>query len=406
MTSIETAISVDTAIVGAGPAGAAAAHALAANGHDVLLVDKATFPRDKFCGDGLTTLCLRQLEAMEFTASQLPSFTPIDGAVLRSPRGVIHEIPLPDGPGLYAAVARRSELDHALVTHAINAGARTHFGDRVVAARPGADGITLTLDSGATVDAKQCLAADGMWSPMRKLLGLEIDGYRGEWHAFRQYFENVGPKAASQLWIWFEPDILPGYLWSFPIGEGRANVGFGILRDGSIPTQEMKTLWPDLLSRPAVRDVLGETAVPESPHRAWPIPARVDQVPLTGPRTMFIGDAAAACDTLTGEGIGQALLTGREAAQALLDSADFPSAADAYTQQVKAELFADHKMAHTLGRLMSNSAVAEFALKAVGTNDWTRRNFGRWMFEDYPRAIVATPRRWKRGVFTGAGASV
>ncbi len=399
-------ISVETAIVGAGPAGAAAAHALARSGHDVLLIDKATFPRDKFCGDGLTTLCLRQLEAMGFEASQLPSFTPIQGAVLRSPRGAVHDIPLPDGPGLYAGVARRSELDDALVRYALDAGARSQFGDKVVGADPRSDGITLTLDSGTTIDASRCLAADGMWSPTRKLLGLEIDGYRGEWHAFRQYFENVGPDAAAQLWIWFEPDILPGYIWSFPIGEGRANVGFGILRDGSIPTQDMKTLWPDLLSRPHIRSVLGDSAVPESPHRAWPIPARVDQVPLVGPRTLFIGDAAAACDTLTGEGIGQALLTGREAAECLMTNNAFDDAARAYETRVRDELFADHKMASVLGRLMANTAVAEFALKAVGTNDWTRRNFGRWMFEDYPRAIVVTPRRWKRGVFSGAGASV
>jgi len=210
-------ISVDTAIVGAGPAGAAAAHSLASAGHDVLLIDKATFPRDKFCGDGLTTLCLRQLEEMGFSPSAIPSFTPVHAAVLHAP--------------------------------------------------------------------KQCIAADGMWSPVRKMLGLNTDGYRGEWHAFRQYFED-----------------------------GRANVGFGIMRGGDLSTQDMKALWPDLLQRPHIRKVLGENATPESPHRAWPIPARIDTAPLRGPRTMFVGDAATACDTLTGEGIGQALLTGREAA--------------------------------------------------------------------------------------------
>lgn len=398
---------VATAIVGAGPAGASAAYWLARSGHDVLLIDKASFPRDKFCGDGLTTLCLRELEKMNFSPTNVPSFTAVDGAVLHSPSGIRHDIPLPDGPGLYAAVARREELDAALVDHAVAAGATTRFSTKVTSIAPQHDSITLTADDGTEIHAKQCLAADGMWSPMRKLLGLHTDGYRGEWHAFRQYFTNVAPAAASELWIWFEPDVLPGYVWSFPVGDGRANVGFGILRGGDVSTQDMKTLWPDLLKRPHIREVLGSDATPESPHRAWPIPARIDTTPLIGARTMFVGDAATACDTLTGEGIGQALLTGREAASAILASPNhFGTAASAYESAVRAELVADHKMAHLLGKLMANPTIAEFALKAVGTNDWTRRNFGRWMFEDYPRALIATPKRWHRGMFTGPGAQL
>ena len=398
--------SVETVVVGAGPAGAAAAHLLASAGREVLLVDKSTFPRDKFCGDGLTTLCLRQLELMGVSVSELPSFAPVHGAVVRSPRGRVLDIPLPEGPGLFAAVARRSELDALLVDHALAAGAAGRFGLKVTNAEASSDAITIQTDDGDVIEAQQCIAADGMWSPMRKLLGLEIDGYRGEWHAFRQYFENVDEQAQKGLWIWFEPDVLPGYVWSFPIGGGRANVGFGILRGGEVSTQQMKTLWPDLLARPHIREVLGADAIPEAPHRAWPIPARVDSVPLTGPRTLFVSDAAAACDTLTGEGIGQALLTGRAAADALLRAGDFTVASANYREEIEDELFADHKMAEICGNLLSNELVAEMTLGLVDVNGWTRRNFGRWMFEDYPRAVIATPRRWRRGMFTGSGAAV
>ena len=398
--------STETVIVGAGPAGAAAAQLLGQAGRDVLLVDKATFPRDKFCGDGLTTLCLRQLEEMNVAVSDLPSFAPVNGAVLSSPDRRRYDIPLPEGPGLFAAVARRTELDALLVEHALTAGATSRFGTKVVDVDASQNGVSLRTDSGELIEAEQCVAADGMWSPMRKLLGLEVEGYRGEWHAFRQYFDNVSPDAADSLWVWFEPDLLPGYMWSFPIGGGRANVGFGILRGGSVSTQRMKTLWPDLLSRPHIRKVIGDEATPESPHRAWPIPARVDGVPLTGPRTLFVGDAAAACDSLTGEGIGQALLTGRLAAKSLINAPSFERAASDYREEVEGELFADHKLAQICGRLLAHERAARTALRAVGMNDWTRRNFGRWMFEDYPRAVLATPRRWHRGMFTGAGASV
>ncbi len=400
-------ISIETAVVGAGPAGAAAAHSLAASGHDVLLIDKATFPRDKFCGDGLTTLCLRQLEEMGFSADAIPSFTPVHAAQLRAPSGREHLIPLPEGPGLYAAVARRAELDHALVDFAVSAGATPRFGEKIIDVAPQPDGIRLTSESGQVIHAQQCIAADGMWSPIRKLLGLQIENYRGEWHAFRQYFENVSPRAASELWVWFEQDVLPGYVWSFPLAGGRANVGFGILRGSGISTRDMKTLWPTLLERPHIREIIGVDAVPEGPHRAWPIPARIDQASLVAPRTLFVGDAAMACDTLTGEGIGQALLTGREAAAAILaHDGDFSQISLAYSTAVRDELVADHKMAALLGRVLHKPKAAEAALKAVGTNEWTRRNFGRWMFEDYPRAIMATPKRWKRGVFSSPGATL
>ena len=76
--------------------------------------------------------------------------------------------------------------------------------------------------------------------------------------------------------MWFEPDLLPGYAWSFPLPDGGANVGFGIQRDGGKVdrVQDMKALWPELLARPHIRAVLGPDARPEAPHRAWPIPAR------------------------------------------------------------------------------------------------------------------------------------
>ena len=97
-------------------------------------------------------------------------------------------------------------------------------------------------------------------------------GYRGEWHTFRQYVRNVAPAAARDLWVLFEPDLLPGYFWSFPVGDGDANVGFGIVRGGSIVTRDMKQLWPDLLARPHIRALLGPDVEPEGTHRAWPIP--------------------------------------------------------------------------------------------------------------------------------------
>src|SRR5262249_22244203 len=144
------------------------------------------------------------------------------------------------------------------------------------------------------------------------------EGYLGEWHAFRQYAGGVDGPACRDLFVWFDADLLPGYAWSFPLPGGRANIGFGVLRDGRRRIQDMKDLWAGLLDRPHLRAALGPAAVLEGRHAAWPIPARVDTAALARERVLFTGDAAMATDVMTGEGIGQALLTGRLAAEAIV----------------------------------------------------------------------------------------
>jgi geranylgeranyl reductase family protein len=397
----------DVAVVGGGPAGAAAAITLARAGREVVLVDRATFPRDKFCGDGLTTSALRLLERLGLDPAGVASWQPVDDVAIAGPSGRTHHFPLPRGHGLYAAVARRVDLDAAVLDLARDAGATVLDGHACTgASHPSVDRIRLEVDGVGTLDARYAVAADGMWSPMRKYLGATEPGYRGEWHAFRQYFRNVSPAAAADLYVWFEADLLPGYAWSFPLAGGRANVGFGIQRGSKATVSDMKQLWPDLLQRPAIRAVLGPDAEPEAPHRAWPIPARIDGVALTSGRALFVGDAAAACDVMSGEGIGQALLTGIRAAEAVLAAGphDAHLAATHYQEAVRHDLFADHWASELLVGAMRHRKGARIALAAAGTNDWTRRNFARWLFEDYPRALIATPSRWHRGMFTGPGA--
>jgi len=387
--------------VGGGPAGAAAAITLARAGTPVLLVDKARFPRDKCCGDGLTTDALRQLEVLGLRPDAVPDWQIVREVNVRSPVGRTVRFPLPDD-GQYAVVAPRAQLDAALLDVARAAGVKVADGHGLTGARAVAGGIELDVDGLGTLTAAYAVGADGVWSPLRHALGANQPGYLGDWHAFRQYFSDVGP-AAGGLWIWFEPDLLPGYAWSFPLPGGRANVGFGILRDAGIPVRDMKDMWPDLLARPAIRDVLGATAVAEGVHKAWPIPARVDQMPLTagGGRALFVGDAACATDPMTGEGIAQALLTGRKAAEAVLAGGDV---AAAYQKAVEHDLFADHRLSRLLSRALGHRKGVRIALRVAGSSDWTRRNFGRWLFEDYPRAAAITPNRWHRDMFTGSGA--
>ena len=396
---------VDVVVVGGGPAGAAAAIELGRSGLDVLLVDKATFPRDKFCGDGLTAGALRLLESLGLDPSAVPSWCPVEDVYVASPSG--HQVcfPLPRGQGTYAVVARRQELDAAVLNLARASGAKVLDGHAVTGVHELADRVIVTVAGVGEIEARYLVAADGMWSPVRKYLHLDTPGYRGEWHAFRQYFTDVGPDAARNLYCWFDADLLPGYAWSFPLPGNRANVGFGIQRGAKVAVGDMKQLWPDILERPHIRAVLGPDARPESSHRAWPIPARIDEVTLAGARTLFVGDAAAATDPMSGEGIGQALLTGVLAAEAIL--AGGPEHAEVvtskYVAEARAHLVADHRMSMLLVRALKHRKGARAAVWVAGLTPWTRRNFARWLFEDYPRAIVVTPGRWPEHSLRGDG---
>jgi len=406
--SVDGAVTCDVVVVGAGPAGTAAAIELSRAGRDVVVIDKAVFPRDKCCGDGLTTLALRELEGLGFDPDPIEGWFDVDAAWLRSPGGRDTRVPLPDH-GRFAAICPRLELDDALVDLARTAGATMHEGVSIRDVEVRADRAIVSVDGAAfdAVHARYVVAADGMWSPVRKALGLGTAGYRGEWHAFRQYVTNVTGPAAERLMVWFEPDLLPGYAWSFPLPGNRANIGFGVLRDGDRKVRDMAELWRDLLRRPHVVEALGPDAELEGRHTAWPIPARIDEVPLASDRVLFVGDAAAATDVMTGEGIGQALMTGRMAAEAiLLGGALQPRfVADEYESLVGHELFADHRMAKRLGAVLAHRRGAEIALRVVEhSGPWGRRNFARWMFEDEPRAIALTPNRWHRSLLARPGA--
>ncbi len=400
----------DVLVVGAGPAGAAAAISLARSGRDVTLIDKAAFPRDKCCGDGLTTLALRELQRLGFAPSMVDDWQVVDGAVLRSPSGREVTVPLPRDRGTFAAVVPRRQLDASLVELAAKAGADVVEGrgfDRTLDQHD--DRVVVGIDGDTRIDARYVIGADGMWSPVRKAAGLGVAGYLGEWHAFRAYARGVDGTATEHLHVWFDADLLPGYAWSFPLPGGRANVGFGVLRDGDGQGQgrAMKAQWSGLLDRPHIRAALGPHAALEGRHLAWPIPARVDQVRLAAGRVLLVGDAAAASDVMTGEGIGQALLTGRLAAEAVLAAgATSPEVArHRYEHAVHDDLVADHRMSAALGRVLAHRRGARGAIAILDhAGGWARRNFARWMFEDEPRAVVLTPGRWHRQLLGQPGA--
>jgi geranylgeranyl reductase family protein len=390
----------DLLVIGAGPAGAAAAITAAGAGRRVVVVDRATFPRDKTCGDGLTTGALRWLETLGVSLGALGASVPVHDVVLVTPahRRIALSLP-PDGER--ARVIRRTDLDAALVARAGAAGADLRLGRALTELKALSTGVEATLADGSVVTAPFAVAADGNYSTARRLLAPHDPPVRGEWSAFRQYFEGVDD---TRMWVLFERDLLPGYAWVFPLPGGGANVGYGVLRSDGRTGRELKDLWPELLARPVMREILGPNATATEPVRAWPIPTRYDPARLAGGRVLYVGDAAGVVDPLTGEGIAQAIETGVLAAEAITRGGDSEAVAMRYRRTVRRALGRDLRFASTLQTLLRTPFGARAAIGAAGFTPWTRRNFARWMFEDYPRALLGTPDRWRAGAFSTPGA--
>lgn len=393
------AADVDVLVVGAGPGGAAAGLAARRRGLDVLVVDKATFPRDKTCGDGLTTAALRFLEQLGIDIRALPGYMPVRETVLVSPSGRHVSLPLP-AEGDHAAVVPRVELDAAIVAKAREAGVEVRDGTPVTDIDVASDGVSVALGANGTVRAGVVVAADGHYSFVRRSVRPAAPPELGTWHAFRQYFQGVDDR---RLWVLFEPDLLPGYAWVFPLPGRRANVGFGVLRHPGMSGKELNARWREVLARPAVRTVLGPDAEPEATHRAWPIPASFEYDALADGRVLYVGDAANVVDPLTGEGIAQAIETAVLAIDAVA-AGDPAGAGRRYKEGVRRALGRDLRFAAALQRVLRSRRGARAAVRAAGLTPWTRRNFARWMFEVYPRALLLTPDRWHRGMLAGTGA--
>jgi flavin-dependent dehydrogenase len=121
---------------------------------------------------------------------------------------------------------------------------------------------------------------------------------------------------------------------------------------------------------------------------------------------LFAGDAAGACDPMTGEGIAQALETGEEAARAVAATGpDRPAlAAQRYARVIRWGMALDDRLAWRLSSVLARPSGPDKALSIVDTSSWGRRHFARWMFEDYPRAVLATPHRWRRRMLSSTGA--
>lgn len=328
----------DVIVVGAGPAGSSVAFHLATAGVDVLLLDKATFPRDKVCGDGLTPRAVKQLIGMGLDLDA-PGWQKNRGLRIVG-AGHRLELPWPDLASFpdFGMVRTRMELDEILARHAQKAGARLHEQTTVtgpvldeatgrvvgVTAR-GVDEDGRRARDEITYRAPLVIACDGVSARLAMGLGLERRDDRPMAVAVRAYYETPRHDdewMESWLELWAgEPghsDLLPGYGWIFAVGDGTANVGLGLLSTSrgfqSVDYRDSLKRW--LANTPAEwgfrdeqnrRGRIGSAALPMAFNRK----------PHYTRGVLLVGDSGGMVNPFNGEGIDYALETGRLAAERL-----------------------------------------------------------------------------------------
>ncbi len=389
MTSAAVPSSTDVLVVGAGPAGAAAAAWAARLGLDVLLVDAAVFPRDKTCGDGLTPRAIGELQRLGLE-DWLRAHT-VNQGLRAHGFGQTLLLPWPGGslPDWGSAVAR-TELDDHLRTTAIKAGAQAIDGARAVGVRRHGERIAAVVferagDSGTEtfeVACQRLVVADGVRSPLGKMLGRE-------WHretvygvAGRSYIASAmsdDPWISSHLELRGEGgEILSGYGWIFPLGTGEVNIGVGTLatakRPAEVAIRPLMKFYAE--ERREEFQLSGELRMPTS--ALLPMGGAVSHV--AGPNWALIGDAAACVNPLNGEGIDYGLETGRMLAELLsaqpADELDLATVWPALLREHYGESFS---IARRLAGLVTVPRLLPTLGPAGMRSDWLMTLALRWM---------------------------
>jgi geranylgeranyl reductase family protein len=389
----------DVLVVGAGPAGSAAAAWAARAGLDVVLADAAVFPRDKTCGDGLTPRAIHELQKLGLE-DWLRAHT-VNQGLRAHGFGQTLLLPWPGGhlPAWGSAVAR-TELDDHLRTTAIKAGATAIDGARAVDVRREAGRVAAVVfktdDGPLEIECRHLVVADGVRSPLGKVLGREwhrdtVYGVAGRAYIASEMSDD--PWISSHLELRDEDDkVLSGYGWIFPLGTGEVNIGVGTLatskRPAEIAIKPLMSHYTD--QRREEFRLSGDLRMPTS--ALLPMGGAVSNV--AGPNWALVGDAAACVNPLNGEGIDYGLETGRFVAEMIAAGENLETAWPALLREHYGESF-------SIARRLAGLVTVPWVLPRFGPagmrSDWLMTLALRWMgnlVTDEDRDRAARVWRW------------
>ena len=311
----------DVLIIGGGPAGASCAITLAESGLQVALIDKAVFPRDKICGDGLGIDVINQLGRMSEKLSakfeSLKNKMPSPGIKVFSPDHSALEIPFVNAKTKNSGFASpRIVFDDLLFQHAKELPNIHCFEDCAIEKIEQQPDSILVSSKDLQFEGKMLIGADGAHSiVVKQLSDITIDK-KHYCAGLRIYYEGVtGFSHDNLIELHFFKELVPGYFWIFPLANNKANVGIGML-SSHISKKKVnlkETLQKLITSHPDLKDRFAN-AIPLETVKGYGLPIGSKKRNISGDRFLLTGDAACLIDPFSGEGIANAVRSGRLAA--------------------------------------------------------------------------------------------
>ncbi|MGY0005609.1 geranylgeranyl reductase family protein [Micromonospora sp. I033] len=382
MTAVEN--DADVIVVGAGPGGSATAYHLARHGVRVLLLEKTEFPREKVCGDGLTPRAVRQLIRMGVDTSPEAGWLHNKGLRVIG-GGVRLELDWPDLASFpnYGLVRTRLDFDDLLAQRAVAAGAKLRTSVNVLGPVLDADdrvtGVQAEVGPDkepATFHAPLVVAADGVSGRFPLALGLAKREDRPIGVAVRRYYRSPAKHDDDYLESWLElrakgnDALLPGYGWIFGLGDGRVNVGLGVLNSSSaFGRTNYRRLLTDWLANTPEDWGMTDEANAEGPILGAALPMGFNRVPHYTRGVLLVGDSGGMVNPFNGEGIAYAMESGELAAEVAVQALARPAGAErerallAYPQELKARFGGYYRLGGIFVKLIGRPEVMRMATK-------------------------------------------
>lgn len=370
----------DVVIVGAGPAGCAAAYMLSGSGLKIALLDKETFPRDKICGDALGSDVAKQFYRISKSLSEnfsgFKNKIPSNGVRFYTPKHQQLDVAFKKPESAYGGgfVAKRVDFDNFFFSEIANLPDIDIFQNQKITSVINEPGQIILESATKQFEASFALGADGAQSILNKKLTGNIVEKNHYSAGVRQYFSNVkGFHSENYIELHFYKEILPGYLWVFPLANNQANVGLGI-PSGIVSKKQLnlkKELTRLLNTQPALKDRFKE-AIPLDDIQGYGLPLGSKKRTLSGNRFLLLGDAAGLIDPFSGEGIANAIRSGRIAA-AHVQKAFEQNKFDAnfnilYDREIYNKMWKEFKLGHALQKLFQFPSMINFLAKKANNN--------------------------------------